>query len=175
MAASPRRKAAGDETTARPRGERIAAWYTVDAGETAVSFPAAPGALATPEESLAYSRIRPQPSAAAQHGQAPASSQKTSLLGRWTDDAAASSSDSEAVRAPSARREFVQIGTFESAGRAFDLKSSLVSDHESVAVARFDPVQGPVYSVRVFDADGKGRDVAEIDASADVSASSAEE
>jgi hypothetical protein len=49
----------------------------------------------------------------------------------------------------------LELGAFARAKSAYDLKSSLAEQFDRVAVARFDPPSGPVYSVRVFDLAGQ--------------------
>jgi hypothetical protein len=49
----------------------------------------------------------------------------------------------------------LELGSFARAKSAYDLKSSLTEQFNRVAVARFDPPSGPVYSVRVFDLAGQ--------------------
>jgi hypothetical protein len=49
----------------------------------------------------------------------------------------------------------LELGSFARAESAYDLKSTLATQFDRVAVARFDPPSGPVYSVRVFDLAGQ--------------------
>jgi hypothetical protein len=57
--------------------------------------------------------------------------------------------------ARSAGENVLELGSFAHPDKAYDLKSSLAGQFDRVAVARFDPPSGPVYSVRVFDGEGQ--------------------